>query len=160
MQGSLHTEPQSQVEDILDNLRTHIDNKLRVPTYDNQTAFVPEPALRHFFDRDRIKTLLRHCHIQQHKGEAISNNYLVVFVILLHIGRGESIPWFLESTKHADARLPFEKLANLPDNCDLDFYERFDNVQWAFCAQELGTNIRTISNLTLGPLYQSRGASL
>lgn len=63
-----------------------------------------------------------------------------MFAILILLRRAIYILQFLESTEYSDARLPFQKAADLPEGNEQDFYKLFDKNQWPFCAQELGPN--------------------
>jgi hypothetical protein len=146
-----------ELADVIDELRGHIEQKLRVATYD-QRFFVPKPALRGYLDRKRIKKFLGLYSISLHHCESIFNDYLIVFAILLFMRKGNYIQLFLQYVQYSDARLPFQKNADLPEGCGQDFYEEFDKTQWPFCAQELGPKSlsdKRFSRKTIMPITSS-----
>lgn len=115
-------------------LRKHIDQHV-VQAFDGR-KFVPRSVLRVYFTERKIKDFLDLYHIERHKWEAISNDYLAVFTILLLIGKGNFILSFLPYNNLSDAHLPFYNCANWEPICH-DLFEVFTKDQWAFCAQEL-----------------------
>jgi hypothetical protein len=137
-------------------------------TYDKKSSFVPITPLREHLDRNKIRQFLGYCGQQRHLCDEIHTGYLAIYVILLHIGESDRINRFLRSKRFADCSLPFEKLAHLPDGCDEAFFEKFDKIQWAFCAWRFGPDSleekwmdeRTVIPFTAGkPLKKGRDSS-
>lgn len=118
----------------IDQLRKHIDEHACF-TFDGQ-KFVPKRALREYLKQDKIKKFLDLYNVPRHKWEAISNDYLAVFVILLLIGHGPYILSFLPYDNLSDTFLPFLNSENWPAGSKALFKD-FERTQWVFCAQEL-----------------------
>ncbi|KAL1619885.1 hypothetical protein SLS54_006484 [Diplodia seriata] len=76
----------------------------------------------------------------------ISKEYPKVLCVLLIIGQGRQIETFVRYTSLCDTRLPFDhKPANFPFAYDgSDFFGRFKEVQWQFCAQPLTYNMNLV----------------
>jgi hypothetical protein len=131
---------QTQLATETDDILRHIDN-LQVLAFDAYSplpgrAFVPKVSLREYLSHDKVKTLLKFCGLSVVDWHTIHTHYLTVFVILLGIGKGKYITHFRSHDALADDQLPFHTGSNWPSVC-LKFYDKFDDAQWRFCAQEL-----------------------
>ncbi|KAI1577344.1 SPS1 Serine threonine protein kinase [Pyrenophora tritici-repentis] len=99
-------------------------------------AFISIHQLKRYLDKERLRKLL--CYVQRtsHNQEVIQDKYIVVFAILLKIGKGAYISHFTSHDSLADDRLPFEH-PNGWFGESTSFFEEFYKAQWPFCAKRL-----------------------
>lgn len=73
----------------------------------------------------------------EERDAQIRKCYVKVFAILLYMGKGELIELFLGYDNLRDEKLPFVKKPDeFPSSPDDDFFHKFYNRQWMFCAPE------------------------
>ena len=106
-------------------------------------SFVPYSKLVEYLDpRLRLQRLLDALFREQDPvdrpdAKSIARGYLRAFAILLCIGRGRFITYFLEHESLNDQKLPFlARPTNFPISSS-DFFDAFNQRQWAFCVGNL-----------------------
>jgi hypothetical protein len=118
------------------------------PVSEVNTPFLPFPQLqRHFSDRPRMTKILNA--LLQDKAhfvdcDVVLQKYARVFSILLLIGKGRYIEHVIQYDSLCDDKLPFGKQRpeNFPfETTDAQFFPRFYEEQWRFCAPELHKNM-------------------
>ena len=103
-------------------------------------SFMPVSVLNTYLDcklPSILKGLFGVSENKERYGQ-IRKRYVKVFATLLYIGKGELIDQFQEYDNLRDKKLPFAKkpdeFPSSPD--DEDFFHKFYNRQWMFCAPE------------------------
>ncbi|KAI2476234.1 SPS1 Serine-threonine protein kinase [Pyrenophora tritici-repentis] len=99
-------------------------------------AFISIHQLKRYLDKERLRKLLFYVQRTSHNQEVIQDKYIVVFAILLKIGKGAYISHFTSHDSLADDRLPFEH-PNGWFGESTSFFEEFYKAQWPFCAKRL-----------------------
>ncbi|KAF2687076.1 kinase-like protein [Lentithecium fluviatile CBS 122367] len=99
-------------------------------------AFVPEDDLHGYLSESTIRRLLSCYNLSATECTSIRGDYLIVFTILIYIGKGIHIAQFLAHERLSDRFLPLLNDHDLPHGCK-DFFDRFYEAQWRFCAQRL-----------------------
>ncbi|OCL10566.1 kinase-like protein [Glonium stellatum] len=101
---------------------------------DADHRFVPKPDLQDYLSKDKLIKILKGLGIQPHNTDTILKDYLKSFAILLSLGHGPFIEWFLQYDSLADKKLPFEtRPPTFPRTSDVDFFDNFFKRQWMFC---------------------------
>ncbi|KAL6721390.1 hypothetical protein ACLMJK_000493 [Lecanora helva] len=102
--------------------------------------FVPHAELKAFLGfGQRLQELLEDLYadfdpIERPSTRDIKENYLRVFSILLCIGYGRFIKFFLQYDSLQDQKLPFlERPSHFPLSTSLDLFALFRGKQWEFC---------------------------
>jgi hypothetical protein len=106
------------------------------PTGHNHLYFFPEDKLRGYLTEQRIRRFLDYYRIDATWYRSIKKSHLIVFAILIRIGKGAYILQFLHLDRLADDRLPIRNECDLPDDCK-GFFDAFYEEQWLFSAQYL-----------------------
>jgi hypothetical protein len=101
-----------------------------------QSAFIPGRALQKCLTPQKLHDIMEDLNIKPIYFDAIFNNCLVVFVILLHLGKAREIPKFICHSHLFDERLPFDKEDEWkwPEECR-PFFGNFYDFQWKFCVK-------------------------
>ncbi|KAL9082442.1 MAG: hypothetical protein Q9165_008894 [Trypethelium subeluteriae] len=123
----------------------------RVDAGDSDAFFVPAQALEQFFTPDRLKKILKALFEAKPPASHVSpdtirNNYLKALAILLKIGDGRYIEWFVHYPNLRDQNLPFfDRPQNFPitTGSGPDLFRRFTESQWSFCAPIIKYDIDT-----------------
>lgn len=103
-------------------------------------SFMPVSVLNTYLDCNLPSILKGLFGVSENKERygQIRKRYVKVFATLLYIGKGELIDQFQEYDNLRDKKLPFAKkpdeFPSSPD--DEDFFHKFYNRQWMFCAPE------------------------
>lgn len=119
---------------------------------DKRPSYVPDQKIIEYFTADRnIKKLLERLDPDNTLvpyQDTIVNEYRKVFCILLMIGRAQHIRTFIKHDNLNDGKLPFEgKPPQFPLALDgQDFFQRFQEVQWQFCAMPFTYNMDLVYN--------------
>jgi hypothetical protein len=103
-------------------------------TSQSRIFFYPEDKMRDYLTGPRIRKLLDYYDIPATEYRSIQESHLIVFAILIRIGRVAHILQFLRRDRLADDRLPILNEDELPHDCKT-FFEVFFQIQWHFCAQ-------------------------
>ena len=114
------------------------------PSATQQHEFIPRATIRDYLTPNQLRKLLDN----HGELEVVQTGYLVVFAILVFIGKGIYITRFIPHNHLDDERLPFQHFEGWPDDC-LYFKEEFFKAQWQFCAQPL--KIRRLNDTRLSP---------
>ncbi|KKY16055.1 putative protein kinase domain-containing protein [Diplodia seriata] len=116
-------------------------------TTNSRSVYVPQQRIDEYFEAGRnvgeiLYRLNPDGNLKTYQS-TIVKDYSRVLCILLLLGQGHQIEIFVRHTSLCDTRLPFEhKPAHFPvDDDGVDFFERFKEVQWQFCAQPLTYNM-------------------
>lgn len=128
-----------KVADELQDLKDYVHMSLQqakdnFKPEDNQ-PYVPTTKLREYLTEEKLRLLLLRHHLQPDHWKQVRDRYLVVYVILIYIGKGEYIGYFKNYNELADDRLPFKSDQDWPIDCR-PFYHDFAKAQWTFCAQK------------------------
>jgi hypothetical protein len=102
-----------------------------------ECPFIPVSALKEYLTGSRIRAILKVLSANQSLDQTICNQYLIVFSILLRIGKARYIEHFTRFRSLSDRFLPFTTLDHSPDNwpgSSADFFPAFYDEQWRFCA--------------------------
>lgn len=121
--------------DEIDKAIQHIESEIQTQNFDGQ-PFVPAGALRDFLTLDKINRLLQDipgADSSKQRCKQIQKKYLAVFVILLSIDEGPHIESFVRNNHLSDDHLPFRHCCDWP-NRSQKLFEKFDALQWKFCA--------------------------
>jgi hypothetical protein len=110
--------------------------------------FTPRHKLAKDINRDMIKKLLEHNGVRDANCDAIHDEYLAVFCILISIGKIKHIAHFTRDPESADRYLPFLNDAGWSPQCS-SFFKEFEIAQWGFCAQEF--HIGRLEDMRLRP---------
>ncbi|KAK3077872.1 hypothetical protein LTS18_009038, partial [Coniosporium uncinatum] len=100
--------------------------------------FLPHKRLKEYFsDGERVFDILRavFLHAGQPSGALrrhIQHHFTRIFSILLSIGQGSFIKYFVDFDSLCDEALPFESQPK--DFPSVDFFPAFYKQQWTFCA--------------------------
>lgn len=128
--------------DVADFLH-HIEKNRQYAVVDesptSRRAFVPITALRSYLTCENISKLLRSYHLPHHNWKTIQQDYIIIFTILISIGKVPYLQYFLEG--RSDAHLPFRpsEAEDWHFECR-KFFTEFSDAQWQFCAQNLEPN--------------------
>ncbi|KAL9612988.1 MAG: hypothetical protein Q9167_002465 [Letrouitia subvulpina] len=112
-----------------------------------QCGFIPTSAVREYLGADhRVERLLGSLFdsetVRELDAEVIREHYLRPLAILLLIGEGRMIKHFIKYQSLQDHQLPYRTCPNdFPFSSDPNFFERFHNQQWQFCATYLEYNM-------------------
>lgn len=119
--------------------------------------WIPVPDLEEYLTPTKITQLLQSVYAKRTRLPVNADSVeecLRIFTILLLIGRGSAIKYFVENTLW-DKNLPFTSrplnfpnLANSPD----DFWPEFERIQWQLCAhyfRRIHVNTRLDKNIIL-----------
>jgi hypothetical protein len=111
------------------------------PDLGEQRRFIPSRMLHEYMSMDRIRELVTAVFAPDEspvRPDDIFPNYVEVFCILLRIGRGNYIEYFVRMRSLSSAQLPLNldlKPGNFPRvNVDPGLYKTFCRSQWEFCA--------------------------
>lgn len=108
-------------------------------------AFIPRRSLLSYFGQQTrcIEQLLREAFQEDahtiSEAQVILDHFLVVFTILLRIGKALALPRFVERD-YTDERLPFFDRPRHFPKLDSPFFEAFFDAQWTFCPVKLPKN--------------------
>jgi hypothetical protein len=143
------------IQTFLEWVRKNIEYAVLDPNREERRAFIPLKTIQEHFTEDggaRLNDLLAAVFTPRDPPvdpDDILENYTTIFCILIEIGKGRFIENF-SSWGLGDRMLPFESGDPPPshfptDTDDPNFYEKFCERQWKFCALEFKarmTNIR------------------
>ena len=111
------------------------------PSNKGDRDFVTSDGLKDYFLKDGSKRLRRLLDIvapstsgETTSIEDVTNNHLIVFAILLSIGKGRFVGHFSKREGLSDAKLPFTDKTQFPTDTEDTLFERFKAKQWIFCA--------------------------
>ena len=133
MSSRIH--PSSEVANFLEYIECH-----RVSTIDKLStsatrSFIPYSALQSYLTPQAIKRLLLCYFSTENFWKAIHHGeYMIIFSILLCIGKASYFSYFLSSRKLSDLSLPFFHHYDWPQPCH-EFFLQFQSAQWQFCPQ-------------------------
>ncbi|KAL0253078.1 hypothetical protein SLS55_010528 [Diplodia seriata] len=120
------------------------------PDLTANSVYVPQQRIDEYFKAGRnvgqiLQRLNPDGNLKTYQS-TIVKDYSRVLCILLLLGQGHQIEIFVRHTSLCDTRLPFEqKPAHFPvDDDGVDFFDRFKEVQWQFCAQPLTYNMNLV----------------
>ncbi|KAL8934995.1 MAG: hypothetical protein Q9211_004940 [Gyalolechia sp. 1 TL-2023] len=105
--------------------------------------FIPRSTLEDYLRRDRyMENLLSAVLDYQHRAavgvEYVREHYLLAFATLLCIGEGRLIYHFQQHRSLRDEKMPFDTQPTaFPHTDDPKTFERFQEMQWQFCAMRL-----------------------
>jgi hypothetical protein len=106
------------------------------PSVDSH-PYTPAHKIREYLTDNQLRKLLLYCRRPPDKDlDAIRNNYLIVFAILIFIGKGAYIGHFTRYDDFVDTRLPFGYHDDWPSDTD-SVRRQFVDAQWRFCAKTL-----------------------
>lgn len=125
--------------------------KLGGAQLDERPSYVPDQKIEYFTADRNIKKLLERLDPDNTLvpyQDTIVNEYRKVFCILLVIGRAQHIRTFIKHDNLNDGKLPFEgKPPQFPLALECqDFFQRFQEVQWQFCAMPFTYNMDLVYN--------------
>lgn len=117
--------------------------------------FIPPAQLRACL-RQHARDLLQDLSPDQlHREHYIINSYAQVFAILIGIGEGAAISHFIACEMLSDRRLPFVDNYGFP--LGKDFFEKFQQRQWMFCAPTLTRHFEwTFDQLRILPFQREK----
>lgn len=141
-------------------------NKRRVP---NETAlqdFIPISEVQAFFHSPgKTSELLKVLFDEEEsrpRSQTVRNYYILVFCILIAIGRGRQIQHFLRHDHLQDSKLPFfqkpEHFGHDSTCSPDDFFEDFERMQWRFCVPVLDRErtFRDFDHRTIMPFLKKQ----
>ncbi|KAL8747043.1 MAG: hypothetical protein Q9184_007659, partial [Pyrenodesmia sp. 2 TL-2023] len=116
--------------------------------YNWEVPYISRTALEEYFSRDRaIDNLLQALYseddpvLEDLKASHITNKYSMVFCLLIVIGHGRFINYFVQHGID-DQRLPLHDQRNFPITAsDPQFFGKFYEKQWQFCVPDLDADI-------------------
>jgi hypothetical protein len=122
----------SSVTDFREFVKRELIPTIDGPSTTQQHKFIRRATLRDYLTPNQLRKLLN----SHGELDAVKTAYLVVFAILVFIGKGIYITRFIPHNDLDDEHLPFQHFGGWPDDC-LEFKEQFFKAQWQFCAQSL-----------------------
>ncbi|KAL8744272.1 MAG: hypothetical protein Q9184_008017, partial [Pyrenodesmia sp. 2 TL-2023] len=116
--------------------------------YNWEVPYISRRALEGYFSRDHaIDNLLQALYnedspvLEDLHASHIKNGYSMVFCLLIVIGHGQFINYFVEHGID-DQRLPLHDQRNFPTTfSDPQFFDKFYQQQWQFCVPDLTADI-------------------
>ena len=111
-----------------------------------QCGFIPPSAVKEYLGANRrvedLLTSLFGREASSIDAEVIREHYIRPLAILLVIGEGPMIKHFVQYLSLQDHRLPYRsRPEDFPFSSHSNFFERFHNQQWQFCAADLEYNM-------------------
>lgn len=112
-----------------------------------QCDFIPPSAVREYLAAGRrVEDLLTSLFGREASrgidADGVREHYLRPLAILLAIGQGPMIKHFVQYRSLQDHRLPYRTPPqDFPFSSDPEFFQRFHNQQWQFCAADLEYNM-------------------
>ncbi|KAL8702872.1 MAG: hypothetical protein Q9201_003963 [Fulgogasparrea decipioides] len=112
----------------------------------SECGFTPLTAVKEYLGANqRIETLLASLFGSEStrvNAEVVREHYLRTLAVLLLIGEGPMIKHFVQYRSLRDHRLPYRsRPEDFPFSPDPNFFDRFHNQQWQFCAADLEYNM-------------------
>ena len=143
-----------EIQSCLQWMRKNASYSVIHPDTEERRAFVPLNTIRTHFEElsnttlsDLLKALFDPAESPVDADDILQNR-VQVFCTLLMIGKGEYIEQFTSSWGLSDSRLPFRRESppeDFPvDPADPDFFQKFCNQQWMFCAPEFQSPMRNM----------------
>ena len=109
------------------------------PNHATQCDFIPFSAVQEYLGASqRVEELLAALSAKNVDAQYVRDHYLRSLAILLLIGQGPMIEHFVRYLSLKDNRLPFRtRPEDFPHSSDSEFFDRFHEKQWQFCAVDL-----------------------
>lgn len=111
----------------------------------SEDKYIPRSSLSRYFTDEggSIESLLEEVlKDEEHapQAETVLNQYLVVFAILLSIGKGQYLSRCIERD-YSDDKLPFfDRPRHFPKSEEGSFFDSFSDAQWRFCPVRINKN--------------------
>lgn len=110
------------------------------------SVYTPRTSLLRYFQDGRasiddlLSSVLKEEDVIVPVGSVVLQEYLLVFTVLLLIGKGQYLSHLIERN-YGDDKLPFFECPRFfPKPIDGSFFEAFCNIQWRFCPVRLSSN--------------------
>lgn len=120
------------------------------PGKGNETdTYLPDSVQADYFTLERVKQTLQQLYSDRGPGwlpaqpSAVYHNCKRILAVLLYIGRGDRIEYFVHRPELYDEKLPFfNRPHSFPDSTVNPFFEKFQRAQWKFCAPKIDDSRR------------------
>jgi len=126
----------NELPDFLNQLKRWTSFAVDESSPTGARPFILIHELKSYLNKDRLRKLLFYVQQTCSNEQVIRDNYVVVFAVLLKIGKGAYIKHFTSEDSLVDDRLPFTTSNGWTKDSSY-FFEDFYEAQWQFCAKRL-----------------------
>lgn len=126
--------------------------------HEKPKCFIPPSIVRSHFDKERIRDILAAnysgtIHVGRLAKDIVENGYVLVFLILLRLGKLALISEFMRQPRWSDQYLPFTHAAGFPVGIAFD---DFQAQQQTYCASPMHSGERLYEDVTILPIIEKK----